>query len=1032
MELAVPKISTLLVLLFLLLNFYGEFGSEAQVIPDDEVQALKNISTKINVTYWKNVSKNSCTRSGDLNVNVTGDGDVLSSVTCDCSYNSSSICHITNIQLKGLELTGILPQEFGNLPFLQEIDLSRNYLNGTIPKSWSTLPLTIMSLLANSISGSIPKEIGDIITLRELNLQDNQLDGPLPPALSNLKSLQRLLLSGNNFTGTLPQKFGDLKNLGDFRIDGTSISGNLPEFIGNWTQLRRLEMQGTSMEGPIPSAVSLLKNLTILRISDLKGPSTQKFPDLKDLTVMRDLVLRNCLISGSIPQYIGQEMTSLDNMDLSFNRLDGTIPDNLQQLEKLRFVYLTNNSLTGPIPSWIVNTKRNFDISYNNFTGSAQSSCQESNLNKVSSFSSPQDKSTPWCLKKDLPCYSKPKYFSLFINCGGPAVNFEGNDYEPDLSTMGPSTFFWSNGKWASSTMGNYIGNVKAIYSAQSSPNMTAADLYTTARLAPVSLKYYGLCLRPGNYNVTLHFAEIMFPANQPNNGPGKRIFDVSIQGKSFLKDFNIAEEAKGVGKRVTKELNIDVTNGTLEIHLFWRGKGTSSIPFRSVYGPLISAITVKPNFDPGTDTGRMSIGVILGIVAAACVLVLLILAALRKKGYLGGKDLENKELRAGIESQTGYFSLRQIKAATGNFDPANKIGEGGFGPVYKGQLHDGSIIAVKQLSSKSKQGNREFINEIGMISALQHQNLVKLFGCCIEGNQLLLIYEYMENNSLARALFGKEEQRLNLNWPTRHKICLEIAKGLAYLHEESRLKIVHRDIKATNVLLDKDLTAKISDFGLAKLDEDENTHISTRIAGTVGYMAPEYAMRGYLTYKADVYSFGIVALEIVSGKSNTNYRPKEEFVYLLDWAYVLQEQGNLLDLVDPVLGSKYSKKEALKMLNIALLCTNPSPSLRPLMSSVVSMLEGRIPVQAPIVGRNSKADEMRLRAFERRSYDSETQASSASQDIQTESRSNDGPLVNSSLLHSQDEEDDEDDEYDGDDDDTREYSSQGRLLPDP
>ncbi|KAI3949264.1 hypothetical protein MKX01_031617 [Papaver californicum] len=830
------------------------------------------------------------------------------------------------LQLKGLSLTGTLPEEFSNLPFLQEIDLSRNYLNGTIPKSWSALPLTILSLLANSISGSIPKEIGDIITLLELNFQDNRLGGPLPPDLSKLKSLRR------------------------FRIDGTSISGKIPDFIGNWTNIGRLEMQGTSMEGPIPSAISLLKNLK--------------------------------------------------TMDLSFNRLDGTIPDSLQQLEKLSFVFLTNNSLTGPTPSWVVNTKRNFDISYNNFKGSAQSSCQEPNLNKISSFSSLQDNSTPWCLKKDLPCPSEPKYYELYINCGGPAMNFDGNNYEADLSTMGPSTFFWSNGKWASSSKGIYI-----------------KDLYMTARIAPVSLKYYGLCLRPRNYNVTLHFAEIMFPANQPINGLGERIFDVSIQGKSFLKDFNIAEEAKGVGKRVAKEINIDVTNGTLEIHLYWRRKGTSSIPFRSVYGPLISAITVKPNFDPKTDTGRMSVGVILGIVASSCVLVLSILAALWKKGYLGGKDLENKDR-----------SKQQL--ATLTLLSANKIGEGGFGPVYKGQLHDGSIIAVKQLSSKSKQGNREFVNEIGMISALQHQNLVKLFGCCIEGNQLLLIYEYMENNCLARALFGKDEQRLNLNWPTRHKICLEIAKGLAYLHEESRLKIVHRDIKATNVLLDKDLSAKISDFGLAKLEEDENTHISTRIAGTVGYMAPEYAMRGYLTYKADVYSFGIVALEIVSWKSNTNYRPKEEFVYLLDWAYVLQEQGNLLDLVDPILGSKYSKKEALKMLNIALLCTNPSPSLRPLMSSVVSMLEGRIPVQAPIVGQNSKADEMRLRAFERRSYDSEPQTSSASQDIQTESRSNDGPWINSSLLN-QDEEDDEDDKYDGDDDETREYSSQGKLLPD-
>lgn len=270
------------------------------------------------------------------------------------------------------------------------------------------------------------------------------------------------------------------------------------------------------------------------------------------------------------------------------------------------------------------------------------------------------------------------------------------------------------------------------------------------------------------------------------------------------------------------------------------------------------------------------------------------------------------------------------------------------------------------------------------MISALQHPNLVKLYGCCIEGNQLLVIYEYMENNCLARALFGRDDQRLNIDWATRKRICSGIAKGLAYLHEESRLKIVHRDIKCTNVLLDKDLNAKISDFGLAKLDEEENTHISTRIAGTVGYMAPEYAMRGYLTDKADVYSFGVVLLEIVSGKSNTNYRPKEEFVYLLDWAYVLQEQGNLLELVDPRLGTNYSKKEAMRMINVSLLCTNPSPTLRPSMSSVVSMLEGKLPVQAPIIKRTTSDDEMRFKSFEKLSHDSQTtQVSTYSQDSQ-------------------------------------------------
>nr|GME19460.1 probable leucine-rich repeat receptor-like serine/threonine-protein kinase At3g14840 [Ipomoea batatas] len=196
----------------------------------------------------------------------------------------------------------------------------------------------------------------------------------------------------------------------------------------------------------------------------------------------------------------------------------------------------------------------------------------------------------------------------------------------------------------------------------------------------------------------------------------------------------------------------------------------------------------------------------------------------------------------------------------------------------------DGTIIAVKQLSSISRQGNHEFLNEIGMISCLQHPNLVKLYGCCVEGKQLLLVYEYMENNSLAHALFGLEDCQLKIDWPTRHRICVGVAKGLAFLHEESEIKIVHRDIKGTNVLLDKELNPKISDFGLAKLDDGENTHISTRVAGTRGYMAPEYALWGYLTFKVDVYSFGVVALEIVSGKNNVKYRPNENCICLLDW----------------------------------------------------------------------------------------------------------------------------------------------------
>ncbi|CAN4082159.1 unnamed protein product [Withania somnifera] len=233
--------------------------------------------------------------------------------------------------------------------------------------------------------------------------------------------------------------------------------------------------------------------------------------------------------------------------------------------------------------------------------------------------------------------------------------------------------------------------------------------------------------------------------------------------------------------------------------------------------------------------------------------------------------------------------------------------------------------------------------------------------GCCAEDNELLLIYEYMENNSLEHALFRSEELKSRLNWSTRVKIILGIAKGLTFLHEESKLKIIHRDIKPTNILLDKELNAKITDFGYAKLNEGEHTHVITRIAGTTGYMAPEYAMRGYLTPKADVYSFGVVTLEIVSGRNSASYRPSDQTVYLLDLAYVLNEQGNLMDLVDPKLATDYSWKEAATILELAMMCTNPSPTLRPTMSEIVKAIEGKNKIKTTTSKVHRSTDDIAL-----------------------------------------------------------------------
>ncbi|GKU94334.1 hypothetical protein SLEP1_g7841 [Rubroshorea leprosula] len=773
----------------------------------------------------------------------------------------------------------------------------------------------------------------------------------------NLPFCSCSILSANYLTGELPSSLTNLSKLTELRISSNNFSGRIPDQFGSWKQLQKLEIQASGFKGPIPSSIAVLGSLTELRISDLSNVDSE-FPNLQKMTNMKRLMLRSCNISGPIPAEYISAMSQLQILDLSFNRLEGNIPNFFEGLTKLEDLYLTSNLLTGPIPDWMKNQARHYiDISYNNLSNeSSQLLACPLTLNLFKSSSGGNNSENDNCLRT-YPC-SKDHY-SVYINCGGGATTIGDIKYDDDQYLANPAGSFHVQETWEGSNTGHFwdLNQDTELFIAYNVTkiNGTNSELYTRARLSPLSLTYYLRCLANGNYTVTLHFAEIVFRNNRSFHSLGRRIFDIYVQEKLEVKDFNIENEAGGVDKPIIRKVKAVVSNKTLTINFRWAGKGTTAVPRRGTYGPLISAISVESDFKPPRDHD-----VLVAVIVSVSCLVFIVLGALWWKIYLGHNTSKEQVLR-GLDLQTGFFTFKQIKAATDNFDDTNKIGEGGFGSVYKGVLLDGTIIAVKQLSSKSKQGTREFVNEIGMISALQHPNLVRLYGCCVEKNQLLLVYEYMENNSLARALFVPEEGQLNLDWPTRQKICVGIAKGLAFLHEESTLKIVHRDIKTTNVLLDRNLNPKISDFGLAKLDEEENTHISTRIAGTIGYMAPEYALWGYLTYKADVYSFGVVALEIVAGKSNAKYHPNENFVCLRDWAIVLQQKGDLMNLVDPRLGAEFNKEEVIRMIKVALLCTNPSPALRPIMSSVVSMLDGRTLVPELIMDPSISGDESRL-----------------------------------------------------------------------
>lgn len=298
------------------------------------------------------------------------------------------------------------------------------------------------------------------------------------------------------------------------------------------------------------------------------------------------------------------------------------------------------------------------------------------------------------------------------------------------------------------------------------------------------------------------------------------------------------------------------------------------------------------------------------------------------------GQKEEDLEKIAAQEQKV--FPFETLVAATKNFH--QKLGEGGFGPVFKGKLEDGREIAVKKLSQNSNQGKKEFENEAKLLARVQHRNVVNLLGYCTRGAEKLLVYEYISNESLDKFLF-KTGRREELDWKRRYDIVGGIARGLLYLHEDSHSCIIHRDIKASNVLLDDKWAPKIADFGMARLFPEDQTHVNTRVAGTNGYMAPEYVMHGHLSVKADVFSFGVLILELISGQKNSTFDVNLDAQNLLEWAWKLYKKGRSLEVLDPSLASSAVAEQVAMCVQIGLLCTQADPQSRPNMRRVVVML---------------------------------------------------------------------------------------------
>ncbi|CAL5410940.1 unnamed protein product [Camellia sinensis] len=389
--------------------------------------------------------------------------------------------------------------------------------------------------------------------------------------------------------------------------------------------------------------------------------------------------------------------------------------------------------------------------------------------------------------------------------------------------------------------------------------------------------------------------------------------------------------------------------NVRYESYPFYNVTATAPPPPPPALPPPVLPSSPGPSASRGK--GGISSQVLIAIivpVGASVLLFIIVFCFLRRKAKTKRDDTKEDsgmtQSTLAVNEITTVESLQYdfgtIQAATNNFSDDNKIGEGGFGHVYKGKLINGEEIAVKRLSQNSGQGGEEFKNEVLLVAKLQHRNLVRLLGFCLEGEEKMLIYEFMPNKSLDRILFDSQEHG-KLDWPKRYKIIEGIARGMLYLHEDSQLRIIHRDLKASNILLDGAMNAKISDFGMARIfGVDQSQGNTNRVVGTFGYMAPEYAMHGRFSVKSDVFSFGVLVLEIISGKKINDFDQSNHIEDLLSYAWKLWKNGTPLKLMDPTLEALYSRNEVSRCIHIGLLCVQEDPDARPSMATVVLMLD--------------------------------------------------------------------------------------------
>ncbi|CAL9190353.1 receptor protein kinase TMK1 [Musa acuminata AAA Group] len=805
--------------------------------------------------------------------------------------------------------------------------------------------VTAIQVGNRSLAGSLPADVRNLTSLVRLELQNNRLAGPLP-SLAGLASLQVLLFHGNLFSSIPPDFFSGLSSLQavflddnplaawplpaslsdaaalvNFSANNANVSGPLPDFLATaFPGLDHLGLAFNLLSGPVPSAFAAA-SFRSLWLNNQVGPSRLNggIAFVENMTALEELWLQSNGFSGPLPDF--SALTNLRNLELRDNQLTGVVPRSLVELKSLSKVTLTNNLLQGPVPVFPDSVTLDLVPGSESFCLKSAGECDDRVtllLSIAKSFGYPERFAENW--KGNDPC----GWLGISCDADGniTVINFSrmslNGTISPDFSAFTSLQRLLLPNNNLTETIPSTLTNLTSLKELDVSNNMLWGKIPSFSKNVLVKTG--------GNVNMGKDVAPPGSDSGSaPNGSDSAPAGSVDVSGNSGGK---ASSGSVGVIAGSVIAVVAGVSLVGLLSFCYYKKKLQNS---GRVQSPNTTVIHPRHS---GSDQDMVKITVVGSSMNGGATA-----SESYSQASSGPSDVHV------VDAGNMVISIQVLRNVTNNFSEENILGRGGFGTVYKGELHDGTKIAVKRMEAgvMGTKGLNEFKSEIAVLTKVRHRNLVSLLGYCLDGNERLLVYEYMPQGTLSRHLLDWKEEGLKpLEWKKRLSIALDVARGVEYLHNLAHQSFIHRDLKPSNILLGDDMKAKVADFGLVRLAPDgKGCSVETRLAGTFGYLAPEYAVTGRVTTKADVYSFGVILMELITGRKALDESQPEESVHLVTWFRRMQlNKDTFRKAIDPTIDLDEETFTSISTVaELAGHCCGREPHQRPDMSHAVTVL---------------------------------------------------------------------------------------------